>query len=199
MELRVSRVALAFLVMGLTLFSSGCYFSKDSRKQRAFDSGQKFLAENRVKEAQIQFQRAAKLDPKFAMAQYMLGSTSTTLREYPKAFQALTAAVKLRPMYFNSNRDLAYLLLQSRKYKEAREYALAALKIKPGDSQAEEYLADSYAGVGDLETAAKGLEDLLEHDPGAVSAAMTLAMIKLQTKDPGGAQTVLENLAKDKP
>ncbi len=183
----------------MLIVSSGCYFSREARRDRAFASGQKFLQENRPKEAQIQFQRAVNLDPNFAMAQYQLGSTSIALNDYRKAYQALTAAVKLRPMYFETNRDLAQVLLRSRRFKEARPYAQAALKIKPGDTQSLEFLADSYAGAGDLETAAKGLEDLVAHDPMAVSATMTLALVKLRTKDLSGAEETLKALTERKP
>src|ERR1700689_5333301 len=59
----------------LTAFFSGCPHDPNVRKQKYFDSGEKYFAEGKYHEAAIQFLNAPQIDPRFAQAHYELGQT----------------------------------------------------------------------------------------------------------------------------
>src|SRR5258708_5689010 len=99
MEMSLRRLLLPALgVCAIGLIAGGVvyrtFFTREARKERAFESGRKMLSENRLKEAQIQFQRTVNYDPNFAMAQYLLGHTSIQLQDYTRAYAALKKSVE---------------------------------------------------------------------------------------------------------
>ena len=96
-KLVVPFAIIAVLALAGGGFVYAKYFTPPVRSQRAFEDGKRLIDEHRLKEAQIQLRRAVGFNPNFAMAQYLLGRTSAELGDYPRAYQALTKAVELRP------------------------------------------------------------------------------------------------------
>ena len=87
-----------------------------------------------------QFERAIKLDSKFAVAHYNLGCTYLEMKEYPKAVNALNKAVALdlnfQEAYYN--RGLAYVKM--RTFKNARQSIEKTLSIDANNKPARKLL-----------------------------------------------------------
>ena len=63
-------------VVGLTLLVTSCSFrNPNARKRQYVARGQKYLAAGKLQEAQIEFQNALQIDPRFAEADYELALT----------------------------------------------------------------------------------------------------------------------------
>ena len=56
----------------LTVISTGCSRDPNVRKQKYFDSGEKYFAEGKYREAAIQYSNAVQIDSGFAQAHYKL-------------------------------------------------------------------------------------------------------------------------------
>jgi Tfp pilus assembly protein PilF len=79
------------LVLGLTsLFLAGCSRDPNIRKQKYYESGQRYFAKGKYREAVIQFSNAVQVDPRFGDAHYKLAQTYLKLQEWPRAWQELS-------------------------------------------------------------------------------------------------------------
>jgi tetratricopeptide (TPR) repeat protein len=111
----IRSVALALLA---ALALASCSRDPNVAKKRYLDSGDKYFARGRFREASIQYRNAIKIDPRFGMAHYKLalvGMTDTSpdwglaLREFRRALELLPASqhehwdtvVKLTEIYLS--------------------------------------------------------------------------------------------------
>src|SRR5258708_4092942 len=156
--------------------------SKESLKNKYMADGKKFMSEKKPREAMQRFTLAARVDPNWGEAQYQLGMAALEARDYPRGYKAFQTAVEKDPKHYEALRQLASLNLVAKKYDDAKATAEKMLAIKPKDSQAEEIIAYSLAGLGDMEGSEKELEGLVEHDPGQISANLNLARFKFRDK-----------------
>ena len=62
------RLLMACLL--LTVIFTGCSRDPNVRKQKYFDSGEKYFAEGKYREAAIQYSNAIQIDSRFAQAHY---------------------------------------------------------------------------------------------------------------------------------
>lgn len=93
-----------------------------------------------------------RIDPKWVLSQAAMQS-----RDFHRGFMAQMATVSLDKTHVEAHRQLAALFLPGKKSEDAKEHAQPVLEVKPNDTQAAEILAQSYAGLGDLDTTEKGL------------------------------------------
>src|ERR1017187_1786037 len=83
---RHSRAALSIVVLFvLAAFLSGCFRDPNARKHKYLESGQKYAAQGKDKEAAIQFSNALKIDKNFADAHYALAQTYLHLGAFSAA------------------------------------------------------------------------------------------------------------------
>ena len=195
-----SAFLLAIVISG-TLLTTGCdridrqidkVRSVDAKKKKYMASGKKFLAEKNPLAARQRFGLALRADPNWA---YQFGLANLLARDYPRAFRAFQATVEKDPKHYDALRQIASLYLASKRYEEAKTAAEKMLAVWPNDAQAQEIIAYSFAGMGDMEASEKELENLVEHDPSQISATLNLARLKLRNKDKEGAEAVLKNAA----
>jgi cellulose synthase operon protein C len=104
----VFRSQLSFLLLAAALFS-GCSPNPNVRKQKYFDSGEKYFAQGKYREAAIQYSNAIRVDPRFAQAHYQLSQAYLRLGDGSRAFQELTRTVDLAPDNYRAHTDLANL------------------------------------------------------------------------------------------
>jgi len=102
------RLQLSFLLLTAALFSA-CSPNPNVRKQKYFESGEKYFAQGKYHEAAIQYANAIRVDPRFAQAHYQLSQTFLRLGDGNRAFQELTRTVDLAPDNYRAHTDLANL------------------------------------------------------------------------------------------
>jgi Tfp pilus assembly protein PilF len=108
----VIRLVLSSFVLAVLL--TGCSRDPNVRKQKYFDSGEKYFAQGNYREAAIQFANAVQIDSRFAQAHYELSQAYLKLGETNRAFQELTRTVELAPDNYHAHADLANLLVTVR-------------------------------------------------------------------------------------
>jgi Tfp pilus assembly protein PilF len=107
-------VCLLLLLLVIAAVLTGCSRDPNVRKQKYFDSGEKYFAEAKYREAAIQYANAIQIDSRFAQAHYQLGQSYLKLGDMNRAFPQLRLTDELAPDNYRAHTDLANLLLTAR-------------------------------------------------------------------------------------
>ncbi|PYX23189.1 MAG: hypothetical protein DMG87_06265, partial [Acidobacteria bacterium] len=87
-----------FLILALmAIVFSGCSRDPNVRKQKYFESGQRYFEKGKYREAAIQYSNAVQVDPRFTDAHYKLAQTYLKLQEWTRAYQELSRTIELQP------------------------------------------------------------------------------------------------------
>jgi Flp pilus assembly protein TadD len=125
--------------------------------------------ENRFDEAVHAFQQCLKLDPQNVKAEDNLGLAYAGLNHVNDAVAAYHSAIEWQKDALTKNPgpfiDLADLLLDQNRSKEAIPYLREAIQIAPQDSKAHELLGKAYARLDEFPQAQAELEKAAELAP----------------------------------
>ncbi len=181
---------------GLVLLGSttGCHRDPNVQKQKYLESGKRYAADAKYKEAAIQFSNALKVDRNFAEAHYQLGTVYLKMGSAMPAFAELNRTVALEPGNLQARIDLGNLMLAGKLPDRAAEQANAVLAIKNDDADAFALLASVSAVKGDRATALTEIQKALAIDPNKASYHTMLGI--LQGSQPGNAGSAEEQLRK---
>ncbi|PYX57670.1 MAG: hypothetical protein DMG76_11070, partial [Acidobacteria bacterium] len=184
-----SGVVRLLLVCSLaaTLFT-GCSRDPNVRKQKYFESGERYFARGKYREAAIQFSNAVQVDPRFAQAHYQLAETYLKLRDFNRAYQELSRAVELAPDNYPAHVDLANLLISARDLKQARTHLDILREKQPNSPDTHEALANFYSAQNDLGAAMQEMQKGIAADPNRSESYLNLALLQLRTNLPDQAE-----------
>src|SRR5580692_11549283 len=126
-QVKIARISV-MLVMSLTLaFTIGCNRDPNVRKQKYLESGKRFEASGKYREAAIQFSNALKVDKDFAPAHYELAKAYIQLGNPMPAYGELLRAVDLDPSNKQARIDLGNMFLAGHAGDRAAVQAKAVL------------------------------------------------------------------------
>jgi len=111
---RSGVVRLSVIVFAIASLLTGCSHDPNVRKQKYLESGDRYFAKGKYREAAIQYANALQVDTRFAAAHYQLGETYLKLGDSQRAFQELSRSVDLAPDNYRAHIDLANLLVTAR-------------------------------------------------------------------------------------
>src|ERR1700730_13299494 len=94
---RSVTVRLFFVGFLTAVLFTGCSRDPNVRKQKYLESGDRYFAKAKYREAAIQYSIALQVDSRLAAAHYKLGHTYLKLSETTRAFQELSRSVELAP------------------------------------------------------------------------------------------------------
>src|SRR5438132_1236011 len=143
-----------FLVLALmVIVFSGCSRDPNVRKQKYFQSGQRYFQKGKYREAAIEFVNAIKIDPNYGEAHYQLAETSLKLQQAQRAYQELTRTIELQPENYQARIELANLLLvtfyqSQRRFNEAEQQFHRAMGMDPKSPEPRAALARLYVTQG---------------------------------------------------
>lgn len=177
--LRNRRVALAFVTLFVTLaLLSGCHRDPNVRKQKYLESGNRYSAQGKDREAAIQYQNALKIDKNFADAHYALAQTYLHMGALSGAFAELQRTVNLQPANVKARIDLGNMNLAGSKVDDAQTQANAALAAQPDNADVHSLLARIAERRGQKEVAYKEIHRALQLAPNEAALHETLAMFE---------------------
>ena len=126
-----------FLVIAcLAAFLTACSRDPNVRKQKYFESGQRYSAKGKYREAVIEYRNATEVDPTFAQAHYQLAQTYLKLQDWQHAYAELNRTLELQPDNYKAHTDVANLLIASGQpgsLKMAQEHTDLLLEKQPND------------------------------------------------------------------
>jgi tetratricopeptide (TPR) repeat protein len=173
---------------------AGCHGDPNVRKQKYLESGKRYSAESKYKEAAIQFQNALKIDKNYPDAHYELAQAYVHLGQFSAAYGELARTVALQPTNYKARIDLGNLLLAGGKIDDAQAQANAVMAAQPNNPDVHAMLGAIAAKRGQKDQALNELHRALELDPNRAAFHEDLAL--LQAGDPTKTSSVEDELKK---
>ncbi len=193
-RIRFGRRAVSGALALVVLTTAGCHRDPNKQKQKYLESGKRYAADGKYKEAAIQFSNALKVDRNFAEAHYQLGDTYLKMGSIMPGYSELMRAVALQPGNEKARIDLGNLLLAGKQFDRAAEQAKDVLASNSQSADAHALLSSVAAGKRDRTEAIAQIQQALAIDPNRAQFHAALGL--LQSGDPGLASSSEEQLRK---
>jgi tetratricopeptide (TPR) repeat protein len=189
--MRKSRSLIA-LTLGILLVGFlACNRDPNARKQKYFESGNRYFAQGKYHEAAIEFLNAIKIDPQFAKAHYLLAKTSMRLGAWPDAYRELKRTVEIDPGNVAAQIDLGNLLISAHSFAEAQTVVDKLLKLDPNSADVHALQADLDAVQNNRQAALKEQQTAIALDPQRLDSYLRLAALQNPTQS-GAAEATLK-------
>jgi tetratricopeptide (TPR) repeat protein len=185
---RIAPVAL----LGALVLMAGCHTDPNLKKQRYLESGKRYSAKHKYREAAIQYANALKIDKSFADAHYELAKSYLQLGQITAAYFELRRTVDLQPTNYPARIDLASMLLTAGKPDDAKAQADAVLSAQPNNSDAHALMSGIDFRAGKLDQALAEIRRAVELDPNRAAFHEQLAL--LQSGDAAKSASTEEEL-----
>ncbi|PYX86805.1 MAG: hypothetical protein DMG68_14120 [Acidobacteria bacterium] len=173
-------IQLSLIILLITGSFLACTRDPNVRKQKYFESGQRYYQKGKYKEAAIQFTNATQIDPNFAEAHYQLAQTALKTQNWNTAYQELDRTVQLQPDNLLAHLDLANLLIIGREYQQAQEHIDVVLAKDPRNAQAHSVEANLKDRQGDMNGALQEMQKAIELAPGSWDSHLNLALLQVK-------------------
>ena len=126
------------LVLGfIAVFLAGCSRDPNVRKQKYFESGDRYFNKGKYREAIIQYRNATEVDGAFAAAHYQLAQSYLKLQDWQHAYAELSRTVELQPENYKARLDMGNLLVldgQPDHLKAAQDQVDVLMEKQPNDA-----------------------------------------------------------------
>jgi Tfp pilus assembly protein PilF len=195
-QTRRNRRAAFWMTMLLLSFAllPGCHRDPNVRKHKYLESGERYSAQGKNKEAAIQFANALKIDKNFAEAHFALAQTYLHMGALSGAYGEFQKTVSLQPSNVKARVDLGNMFLAANKADDAQAQATAALALQPGNADAHALLSRIAGRRGQKDVALTEIHRALELAPNEAALHETLAL--LEASDPAQAASVEDEMKK---
>jgi Flp pilus assembly protein TadD len=140
-----------------------------------------FLAQNRLDDAIIYFERALEISPDHANAWGNLGAALLRQGRTAEALQDFQRALQLEPCA-KSHSDLGYALLQAGSVSEAINHCRKAVQLEPNLAEAQNTLGLALNQSGRVDDAISCFRIAARLQPGSTDAHSNLAFALFKTK-----------------
>jgi cellulose synthase operon protein C len=182
----------------ITAMFTGCSRDPNVRKQKYLDSGERYAAEGKYREASIQYLNAIQIDSRFAQAHYDLSQAYLKLGDTNHAFQELSRTVELAPDNYRAHTDLANLLDSVRNpdgstvpdmLKQAKTHLDVLREKQPNTPETHEAWANYDAAQNNIAAAMQEMQQAIAADPKRSESYLLLALLQLRADLPDQAET----------
>ena len=176
----VSRRALVgFLVIAFAAgLLSGCHGDPNVRKQKYLESGERYSARGKYREAAIQFMNAVKIDKNYAAAHYDLAQAYMHLGQFSAAYQELERTVDLQPSDYKARIDLGNMDLAGGKLDDAQGQANAVMAAQPNNPDLHAMLSAIAVKQGRKDQALIEIRRALELEPNRAAFHEAFALLE---------------------
>jgi cellulose synthase operon protein C len=182
----------------LAVLFTGCSRDPNARKQKYFDSGEKYFSEGKYREAVIQFSNAIQIDPRFAQGHAQLAQSYLKLGDTQRAYNELSRTLELTPDDYRAHLDLANLLTAARHpdgtsfpdYMSQAKPHLDFLKDKqPNNPETHQAWASYYEAQNKIGEAIQEAQQTISLDPNRAESYLLLALLQIRANQPDQAET----------
>lgn len=194
---RTLALRLLLVCLVVSLVSTGCSRDPNVRKQKYFDSGEKYFAQAKYREAAIQYSNAVQIDPRFAQAHYQLSQAYLRLGDTGRAFQELNRTVDLAPDNYAAHTDIANMLVAARNpsgspepeyLKQAKAHLDILREKRPNAPETHEAWANYYAAQDNPGAAVSEMQQAISLDPNRSESYLALGLLQLRSNLPDQAE-----------
>jgi tetratricopeptide (TPR) repeat protein len=172
----------------LTLFIAavvlaGCHGDPNVRKQKYLESGKRYSAEGKYREAVIQFSNALKVDKNYPDAHYELSQAYAHLGQFNGAYAELSRTVSLQPTNYKARIDLGNLLLAGGKTDDAEKQGFVVVAAEPNNPDVHALFSAIARRRGNMDIALEELHRALALDPNRAAFHEDLAILESSDSD----------------
>ncbi|HSW38472.1 MAG TPA: tetratricopeptide repeat protein, partial [Acidobacteriota bacterium] len=174
----MKKAMLVFLLFVLPL--SACSRSAEGQRDKYYESGLKYLEENRYEEASIQFRNALRDDNDHIPSYLGIAEALRNMGDHRNAIASYQQVIRLDGRNIEAKLELGDYLLASGIgnpdfFKQARQMAEDVLAIEPENVEAFILLGNAFAGQDETDPAIEAYQKALSLDPVNLRATMNLA------------------------
>jgi putative PEP-CTERM system TPR-repeat lipoprotein len=169
----------AALLLALVTLIAGCAFDAESRKQRYFESGNKYFAEGKYSHAAIEYQNALGIDATFGEARKQLALSHARIGDITRAREEYVRAADVLTQDVNLQLTAGAYLLSAGQAQEAAARADIALKLDPNNIQAHLLRGNALAGLRSFDEAIEAVEQAIRLDPSRGATLTHLGRLEL--------------------
>jgi tetratricopeptide (TPR) repeat protein len=156
---------LLVMLLAASMPLAGCRGNPAIRKQRYLESGRRFSAEGKYREASIQFLNALKVDEEYPVAHYELAHAYEHMGQFVAASEELERTIDAEPGNLAAHLDLGNLLLANGRIAAAHEQANAVLAVQEGNPGAHALLSAIALRQGRTDIAVAEIKRAIELAP----------------------------------
>jgi cellulose synthase operon protein C len=177
------------LVLGLlALVLTGCSRDPNVRKQKYFESGQRYYAAGKYREAVIQFLNATKVDSTFAAAHYQLAQSYLKMQDWQHAYFEISRTLELQPDHYKAHADMVNMLAADyastsnpSDLTSAREHTDLLLEKQPNDPDTHIAVANLLNAQQKYPEAIAEIQKAITLAPNRGDAYLNLALVQTRT------------------
>jgi len=169
------RLPLLAPLLATLALSAGC-----SRSASQFvESGNRYVAQQKYREAVIEYRNAIQQDPRLGDARFRLAETLLHLGDAQGAAGEYIRAADLMPQNVQAQLKAGTARLLGGQYSEARACADRLLAREPNNVDGQILLANAMAGLKDLDGAVSQLQEAIELNPSAGHIYASLGALQM--------------------
>jgi tetratricopeptide (TPR) repeat protein len=165
-------------VLLIAVLDVACTRDRDVAKREYVASGDRFLSQNRVKEAIVQYRNALRQDPRFGEARSKLAEAYVQDGDWRRAGPEYIRAADLLPKDIQAQLKAGRFLLFARQFEDATTRAHHALALDRRNVEAQILLGNALAGMKDLDGAMEEIQEAIKLDPSNTLGYVSLGALE---------------------
>src|SRR5579863_7423751 len=180
--------ALVMLLAGIAIIIGACSRDPEVAKHRYLESGNRYFDKGDYRSAAIQYQNAIRVDSRFEEGHARLAQAYLKLGMWSGAYQELARAVDENPNDLTAQLAMGNLLLAAKEFHRAQDVAQTVLGKDPNNVPGRILLANSYAGLNNVEASLEEMQSAVKLEPGQPKSYLSLAYLQMNAKQTAQAE-----------
>lgn len=186
-------------LLAVLFVSSACNRDPNVKKQKYFESGNRYFEKGEYPEAAIQFSNAVQVDAGYAAAHFRLGETYLKMQSFPNAYRELQRTVEIDPANSKALFDLGLLYISGKAYDQVEPIAEKMLKQDPKDAEAHLLLSQLNRAQGNSERALEEVQKAIQLAPTRPELYVQLATLQADVGKNDDAEASLKKALASNP
>src|SRR6188508_1715884 len=171
---RIPLLLMAIVVLG----AAACSKDPEVAKREYVKNGDAYVAQQKPREAIIEYRNAIALDPRLGDVRLKLGEAYLAVNERQNAIREFVRAADLLPSSAEAQLKAGQLLQLAGQFEEARSRADKALVVQPNNIDAQILKGQALAGLKDLDGAIAQMEEAIKNDPARALTYANLGVVE---------------------
>jgi tetratricopeptide (TPR) repeat protein len=193
-----------FIILLAILPLSACSRDLKAERDKYYESGHKFLEENRLEEASIQFRNALRADGDHLPSYLGIAKVFRLMGDHRNAIASYQQVIRLDARNIEAKLELGDYLLASginnpELYKQAQQMAEDVLEIEPSNVAALILLGNAYSGQDEITPSIHAYERVLSLDPDNIRAMLNLAATRFKNNEIDKAEATFKETLRKHP
>jgi putative PEP-CTERM system TPR-repeat lipoprotein len=181
------------VLLAVLLPLAACSRDPEARKRDHVARGDKYVEQNKLAEAVVEYRNAISIDARYGDARWKLGQVYERQRDLPNAYRQYVRAADLLPDNDEVQLRTGQFQLAAGQFDQAKRIAENLLKKNPRNVPAKVLQANAMGGLKDIGSAISELEAAVELDPKRVDSYLNLAAYQAANGDTTQAEAILRS------